>query len=209
MTRSRKFKRKPRPLTRSSGTRDCQTKLLVLCEGNTEARLLKDLRGDWKIRALDIRVLGRQGVPMTIVKKADKLRRTHGRNRTLWPETWAVFDRDEHKCYYDAIQWAKSKDLKLAHSNPCFELWAILLYRDQSADLHRHKAQRELKTLHPGYHHKKNPYLDFKKILDRLEIAQQRAINLDHRARDAGDPHGCPTTRFPDLLARIESLRRE
>ena len=36
--------------------------------------------------------------------------------------------------------------VKLALTNPCFELWAITLHSDQRAYLHRHEAQRILRT---------------------------------------------------------------
>ena len=209
MSRSKKPRRATRTLERSTGTRNIPPRLLILCEGKTEKRLLDQLRGHWRISSADIKICGEVGVPDTIVRKADELRKARGAKKSRWPETWAVFDRDDHKRYYEAIQYAVSKGIRLAHSNPCLELWGILLYRDQTADLHRHTAQHELKELHPEYHHKRNPYLEINEVLLRLNAIPPRIKILDRRAHDAGDRHGCPTTRFSDLVDRLQGLEKK
>lgn len=186
MGRSKKPRIGTRSLERSTGTRTIPPKLLILCEGKTEKQLLEQLKGHWRISSADIKIHGEVGVPDTIVRKADELRKARGAKKSQWPETWAVFDRDDHKRYYEAIRYAESKDIRLAHSNPCLELWGILLYRDQTADLHRHTAQRELEQLHPGYHHKKNPYLKINEVLDRLEAIPMVARRLASRILSIG-----------------------
>lgn len=41
-------------------------RLLILCEGKTEKRLLDQLRGHWRISSADIKICGEVGVPDTI-----------------------------------------------------------------------------------------------------------------------------------------------
>ena len=50
---------------------------------------------------------------------------------------WAMFDRDIHKRFDEARDLARGNGIRLAISNPCFELWGILHYQDQNAPLGR------------------------------------------------------------------------
>ena len=64
-------------------------------------------------------------------------------------EVWAVFDRDEHPKFDEAVSLCESNGLGVARSNPCFELWLILHERDYDRPDHRDAVQRELKNLRP------------------------------------------------------------
>ena len=52
-----------------------------------------------------------------------------------------MFDIDEHPRVDQALQLAASSQISIAVTNPCIELWFLLHFQDQTADLHRHKAQ--------------------------------------------------------------------
>ena len=80
-----------------------------------------------------------QGVPDTLATKAAELARKLG----LLPgrrkaknsfeendEVWAVFDRDEHPNFDQAIDRCRRAGVRVARSNPCFELWLILHEKD-------------------------------------------------------------------------------
>jgi hypothetical protein len=146
--------------------------------------------------------MGQQGVPETVVEEALKEQRKH----TPRPEVWVVFDRDEHGSWLAAIHRAQALGFKLAVSNPCFELWGLLLHRDHTAPIHRHQAQRDLAQLHPGYHHDKSPWFDIDTVLAHLDDAPRRSATLARRAQEAGDPRGNPTTCFSDLVVRLKAL---
>ncbi len=130
--------------------------LVIACEGKTEERLLTALSGHLRIPAKQIEVSGQQGVPRTVVDAAEKMRdeqlaKLPRREQATVPlQTWAVFDRDEHESWLEACNAAAGKRIELAISNPCFELWGILMYQDQTAHIHRHEAQRVLSGLHPA-----------------------------------------------------------
>ena len=88
------------------------------------------------------------GVPMTVaekaVEKAKSLRRGRGRKDSFEErdQVWAVFDRDEHPRFDEAVALCKDKGVGVARSDPCFELWLILHERDYDRPCGRHEVQR-------------------------------------------------------------------
>src|SRR5262249_48969111 len=70
---------------------------------------------------------------------------------------WAVFDGEEHyannqKNWYEALDLARRKDIRLAISNPCFELWYLLHFQDHNAFVSRDVICRLLERWIEGYH---------------------------------------------------------
>jgi hypothetical protein len=99
----------------------------------------------------------------------------------------------------EARQQARANGIKLAISNPCFELWALLHFQDQSADLSRQAARRQLKHHIPEY----EKVLPFHRLASGYEQAVERAKDLDHRCETAGCPGGNPSTGVHALTERI------
>ena len=77
--------------------------------------------------------------------------------RRAFEKVYAVFDRDDHDSYLDALTLAASLDGKLRNdakqpvsfkaiaSVPSFELWLLLHYEDIQAPLHRDEVIQRLK----------------------------------------------------------------
>ena len=81
-------------------------------------------------------------VPVSVVKKARKLM-AEGRNEfSARDRTWVVFDRDAHPSFVQAINEAETQGISVAYSNPCFELWVVLHYRDDDGPAQRSEIQR-------------------------------------------------------------------
>lgn len=194
---------KTKGLRRRGGDRELQPELMVVCEGKTEKDLLEGLRSRWRIASAKIEIMAQVGVPSTVVERAVELKRERGRDQV---EVWAVFDRDEHPCFKRAILRAEQCGIKLALSNPCFELWGLLLHGDQTAALDRHAAQRLLRELDKRYDHERSPVLDVAFAVERLDAAAGRAEVIRRRAEQAGDPFGCPVTTFDRLIGRLRAL---
>jgi hypothetical protein len=178
--------------------------IAVFCEGKTEKKCLEALRGHWRLPNVKLELVGQVGDPSAVVEKAKARRRPLRRNEDI--ELWVVFDRDEHHHWMDAIDRARTSELKLGISNPCFELWALLLHDDQNACIHRRDLQRKLRDVHTGYDHDENPYLDSETVFERMEDAHERAGDLLKRAFEDDDPYKNPTTRFHRLVRRLRDL---
>jgi hypothetical protein len=194
-------KRRPPPtppnLRRPQPTVDLPPKLVFVCEGATERCVLDGLRARWRIPHATVVVEGQRGDPMAVVDRCLE-------HRKEGAQVWAVFDRDEHERWTRAVQKAHDRRVELAPSNPCVELFGVLLHEDHSAPIDRFAAQHRLKQLHPKFDHKTHPYLDVELVAERWEHADVRARTLDRRAEAAGDGLGNPTTR---LTAAIRALR--
>lgn len=181
--------------------------ILVFVEGKrTEERYLVDwarrYRGDVIVVIDPFR-----GVPLSLVEHAVKLQRQERRDERRargrkYDEIWCVFDIDEHPDLDRAFDLARRHGIHLAVSNPCLELWFILHFEDQSAWIHRRRAQERSEEL-----------LGCGKVLsddavavlfDRYDCAADRARQLERRHSDAGsDPGENPSSGVWRLIETI------
>ena len=76
-------------------------------------------------------------VPVSVVKKARKLMAEGSNEFSARHRTWVVFDRDAHPSFVQAINEAETQGISIAYSNPCFELWVLLHYRDDDGPAQR------------------------------------------------------------------------
>ena len=113
---------------------------------------------------------------------------------------WCVFDVDEHPEVDQAKQLAKLNGLKLAVSNPCFELWLLLHFRDNPGAQHHKKIQAMLKELVPDFDKEVNYERDYK---GKTATAESRAIRMWNLAAETGIPEGNPTTGVFRLTREI------
>lgn len=186
----------PRSLRRKTGIRRPRKTLVVFCEGEkTEPQYLlafKEQPFVKHVAAVDLRVETGQGgaVPRTLVSRAVAARNRAASEKDEIDEFWCVFDVEwpkNHPGLKDAVKKAESNGIKLAISNPCFELWLILHFQLQSAWLDNEAARKLRRQLDgsPG------KGLDAAKYMTLVTEATRRAVELDHRHERAG-------TAFPD-----------
>ena len=128
----------------------------------------------------------------------------------------AVFDRDDHDTYRQAL--AKLKALSLAHENddgepvpfqavasvPCFELWLLLHFEDVQAPVHRNEVYARLRTFLHGYDKGQGGH--FASTRDHLEVATQRAVTCAHltTAHNGREPY----TDMHTLVNLLMTLKR-
>lgn len=197
---SKSFRRRP-------PRREPKRRILVICEGTvTEAGYLKEIRSLFRNLLVEIEIDDEGGVPKTLVeraavrKKAAEREAKGQRDEFLrYDMVWCVFDVDEHPHLLDARQQARDNGIDLAVSNPCFELWALLHFQDQTAYLERAEARRRLKEHVPGY----DKALPFKRLHPMYSEAVKRARNLDRRREEAQDSGGNPSTGVYKLTELI------
>lgn len=73
---------------------------------------------------VSVKIISQPKDPIKLVEYA--LRRKN-EMRGEYDQTWVIFDRDEstkQECL-DAYRLAKKNDIKVAYSNPCFEVWFL------------------------------------------------------------------------------------
>lgn len=181
---ARKFKR----LERRKARRKPKVRFVLVCEGhNTEPRYFKALEQHHKNVLIEIEAIGGVGVPKTIARRAIEELSNINKEDPLEEndQVWAVFDRDEHPYYEEATNQFESHGVKVARSDPCFELWIILHFEEYDKACTRQDLQKRLKTLCGGKDCKDRSF-DFSTILDNFETALKRAKRQEEKRINEG-----------------------
>ncbi|WP_326554283.1 RloB family protein [Micromonospora sp. NBC_01813] len=190
-------------LRRRTATRPERRTIVIFCEGEaSEPDYLNALKRLPDIRdntAINIEIDPERGVPLTLVKRAVERSADDEVD-----ECWCVFDVEwpkHHPHLVRAIRLAAEHGVRLAVSNPCFELWLILHFQDQTAFLTTAEAERLSRKL-DGRAGKR---IDPTQYLQRRQAAARRAALLAQRhLRDqTAFPDDNPSSTMYELLTAI------
>lgn len=189
--------------------RDPRPLMLIVCEGEkTEPQYFRQFALNHENSRVRIELGDKSGAPMTLVKAAkayksaaEKAARRERDQNLVYDSVWCVFDIDEHPHVHEAREMADANQIRLAISNPCFELWLVLHLRESPGMKHRHVMQSLLKTLIPDY----DEAVDFKHFAPGYERAVERARKLDSLAEQIREPGRNPTTNVYKLTESIIS----
>lgn len=199
---------------RRSPHRQIRSKVVIACEGKkTEPLYFDAIRSHLRVSAKDIVIVDHKGTdPLTIVQSA--VDEVEGQKPWLKGDTaWAVFDGDEHRQnaaqkqrWDQALSLAAARHIKVVISNPCFELWYLLHFQAQSANIHRDATLSALKTHIQGYEKGISVFAALHALLPPLgrSSATTRAVNL----RAMHDRNGIqswtnPSTEVDILVGRL------
>ncbi len=201
-------------LVRKRGTRPPYDRVLIVCEGEkTEPLYLNDIRRQNRVPSAHITVVpseyGTQ--PRQIVDFAVA---TFSKTKEYdW--VFAVFDRDEHRTYHEALTRAQTLHMKLKNderrlvpfvpvpSVPCFEFWLLLHFSDVQAFFGRAEILRKLKEHLPTY--EKGVEGVYMKTEAMLPDASERARRL--RGRFNPFTGTDPYTNVDEVVAKLRSIR--
>jgi len=172
-----------RPPIRRGPSRKPRARFLVYCEGHvTETEYFKYVRSALRDTLLTIEIAKENGDPWYLVNEAvgaiARARVDAKRERDdnlLFDQVWCIVDVDRHERLHDARALAAAQGIRLAVSNPCFELWALLHFEDQTAFLTSSDAAVRLRVCFPGY----EKSLDCTRLLGRYAAAKGRAVHLN------------------------------
>lgn len=214
--------RQRKQLERKQGRRASYDRILIVSEGSkTEPNYFREIRAAHRLHTANVEVqpseLGTK--PIQVVQHAKELFENGDQHKQIQPrafeQVYAVFDRDDHGSYFDALRLAKSLDGNLRNDNkqpvrfkaiasvPSFELWLLLHYEDIQAPIHRDEVMRRLKQHIPGYD--KGAGGAFAATRGRLAVATQRAQALANKLDTCTGPE--PYTGMADLVTLLTTLR--
>ncbi|PLW81716.1 hypothetical protein CWI75_14755 [Kineobactrum sediminis] len=202
---------KSKSLRRRPPERTPKYEIYIFSEGSkTEVDYFEKFQKEVEASLVTLIIRGGQGDPQHLVKNAiekkAELDTLSKRNRDSFSkrfQVWAVFDKDEHMHYDAAIMSAEGAGIHVARSNPCFELWGLLLLRAHAAPTTRFELQRILKTEMVGYDHDLNPHFVEGRTKDNYREAIDRADELLSMHVNAGSPYGNPCTTVHTLVHKI------
>ncbi len=197
-------------------------RILIVTEGSkTEPLYLQEIRAVHQLHSANVEVQpGQLGTaPIQVVRYAQQLLEEGDLYKGIRPrsfdQVYAVFDRDEHDSYFNALSLAQSLDGKLRNDDrqpvsfkaiasvPSFELWLLLHYEDVQALMSRDEVMRRLKLHITGYD--KGAGGVFAATRDKLEVATQRAQALAANFNAYSDPE--PFTALHELVTLLTRLR--
>ena len=205
-------------LERKQNKRASYNRILIVSEGSkTEPLYFKEIRAAYRLNTANIELqpsaLGTE--PLQVVQYAHKLfvnGDPHKRiGKRAFEQVYAVFDRDDHKTFHQALKTAESLDGKLRNdqkqpvvfqaitSIPSFELWLLLHFEDIQHWLHRDEVMCRLKKYISDYAKASNNC--FEKTRNKLDIAHQRANQLALR----NNPHN-DTEPYTEIFKLVDLL---
>lgn len=214
--------RQQKQLERKQGRRASYDRILIVSEGSkTEPNYFREIRTAYRLHTANVEVRPSElgTAPIQVVKYAKALFENGDSHKNIqrraFEQVHAVFDRDDHDSYFDALRLAESLDAKLRNdakqpvvfqavaSVPSFELWLLLHYEDIQAPLPRDEVMRRLKQHIPGY--EKGAGKAFATTSEHLAVATQRAERLAVRFTAHTDPQ--PYTAIATLVTLLTTLR--
>ena len=214
--------RQLRRKTVKEARRASYARILIVTEGSkTEPLYLEAIRTAHQLQSANVEVQpGQLGTaPIQVVRYAQQLFEEGDLVKGIRPKSfdqvYAVFDRDDHDSYFDALNLAKSLNGKLRNDDrhvvsfkaiasiPSFELWLLLHYEDIQAQIHRDEVMARLKQHIPGY--EKGAGGAFATTRNRLETATQRAQSLAAKFSAYTAPE--PFTALHELVTLLTKLR--
>ncbi len=184
-------------LARKRARRASYDRILIVSEGSkTEPQYFCEIRAHFRLHTANVQVqpsaLGTQ--PLQVVEYAEQLFLNGDPAKQIQPkafeQVYAVFDRDNHGTYHDALTKAASLHKKMRSdlgqhvtfqaiaSVPCFELWLLLHFADILAPVHRNEVYERLRVHLPGYDKGQGGH--FERTRPHIDLAMQRAVHLAH-----------------------------
>lgn len=204
--------RERKSLRRATAVDAPRRTVLVFCEGTkTEPDYLRALKRERVVRevaSVEIRVAGKgsSADPFALVTAAVKAHDLSTRGELEVDEIWCLYDVEwpqNHSHLPEAAELAKRHGIRVAISNPCFELWLVLHFQDQTAWLDTAAATRLRRQHDP----RTDKGLDGATYMPRRDAVARRARSLDarHEGNGTGFPNDNPSSgmyRFLDAIER-------
>ena len=191
-------------LKRSTGSRPELRTIVVFSEGTSSepdyVNGLKKLPHVAENTALNIEIHPEQGAPLTLVEMAVKRKQDPEVD-----ECWCLFDVEwpkHHPNLDRAISLADAHGVRLAISNPCFEVWLILHHKSHTAFLDTKTAERSSRALD----NRSGKSIDASAYMPKRKEAAHRARKLEENHMIAGTvfPHDNPSSGMFHFLRAVE-----
>ena len=208
--------RSGRDTDRKRPSREPNIRVLIVCEGSkTEPHYFEALRIKYRLAATKIRVKsnisGTQ--PRQVVNDACTFFKDYDKE---FDHVYAVFDRDDHTTYHDALNMAQGLNNKLENdfkkkipfsaiaSVPCFELWLLLHFEDVFEYHHRNAIYEKLKKHLSNY--EKGATKTYQHTEQNLSVALSRAKKMCQTSNvKAGNE---PFTNVHELVEKLQKVKQ-
>lgn len=213
MAKTRKSRRQPlsiSSLVRKQGNRQPRKCVLVVCGGTeTEPKYFCSLRRELKLTNVEVRVEGKPRDCLSVVDRAIAIIEEAKQNGQPLDEIWCVLDVEnlrDNPQFGGAVNKARAHKIELAISNPAFEYWYLLHFKEtarpfrDATDLFN--SLRDADCL-PYYEKNLNV---FDQLYKHTAIASKRAVRIlkNHPDRNTEFPN--PSTWVFRLVESLQNM---
>ncbi|MFE7131424.1 RloB family protein [Streptomyces sp. NPDC057638] len=187
---------------------------MIYCEGEcTEEHYFRGIKAELRALPVAICIGGGHGEPLSLVRSAIKHKKRAGNSSadryTPYDEVWCVVDAEaptQHPSLKEAIALAQRSGVRVALTNPCFELWLLLHFKDVSGYRTSASTQSALEKESDCGYAAQRKHLDYDKLRGpdgaRHTQAVERARALRQRSAD-----GLTTNPWTDVDILVDLLR--
>ena len=210
-------------IERKTNSRASYERYLIVCEGSkTEPQYFQEIRSSYRLQTANVGIFFSEfgTEPIQVVEYAKHLfiygDADRGIKARAFEKVFTVFDRDEHKTYFNALGKVTSLDKTLRNdarqvvgfeaitSIPNFELWLLLHYENIQHPLHRDDVIERLKKYIPTYNKGINGL--FKLLEPLIEVANERSCILAEKSNPHTDSE--PYTDIFKLVELLQNLKK-
>ena len=191
------------------GSRSRRPLVLIIVEGiKTEKLYFESLAREERASAVHVDVVHSKGdtAPENLVQQASKARKNRIEN-DQWEndgQVWCVCDTEQPEpsvSLRNALATARKLDINMAVSNPAFEYWYLLHFRDSTSPCSNgQEMKNKLRRIIDNYHESTDVYPILK---SRTDAAIARASDLRSRSEGAWDNFSNPSTGVDQLVCVI------
>ena len=198
--------------SRREGIRKPQRTIIIVCEGK-ETEII--YFNGFKMRNSGVDIVPMHGKctdPKSIVAFAEERMSKWSLDFDEGDGLWCVFDVDENtnSILKDTFEHAKTKNIQIALSNPCFELWFLLHYKQITSSITRQEAKSELKEFIRDYEKNKNiNHLLKDKLSTAIDNAKKLSKVHEKDSTSLISRESNPSTQVFKLIEFIHELVEE
>jgi len=182
-------------------------RFLIACEGESEKLYFEALRDAMRNPSISVKIINEahRSDPLQVVKKAKEVSAIKNKKSTLFEHIWVIIDADVADRFEKANKNAIKFCIFVAHSNPCFELWLMLHYKNQSSFITSEQTIRLLKEENSSYDKTNNKF--FKNLvrdIEKVKTAMKNSKLLQSMHEQNGNlKQSNPSTGVYELVEKI------
>lgn len=195
-------------------TKDQHKNILIALEDKKSSRYyIRELIKDKSVAANVVFAEHIGTDPKSVLKAIEKFERNNPHIK--YEKAWLVIDKDSFTKdnFKGTLETARQKDICVAYSNECYELWLLLHFKDVTGFRTREQLKKELNEefkKHFGLEYSKAEKHVYGMIIDKQEDAVNRAnkllINLKKLNTHLDPYNDNPSTKMHILITYLNNL---
>lgn len=185
-------------------------RFLIACEGESEKLYFEALRDAMRNPSISVKIINEahRSDPLQVVNKAKEVSAIKNKKSTLFENIWVIIDADVPNRFEKANESAIKLGIFVAYSNPCFELWLMLHYKNQSSFITSGQTFRLLREENSSYDKTNNKF--FKNLAGDIEkvktaIKNSKLLQSMH-VQNGNLKQSNPSTGVNELVEKIINI---